>query len=285
MRPVLPRISSQESGFFFCGMRLLPVEYSSGRIDVGKFLGGEDDKIFGQAREMRGDAGEREKIVESEIAIADGVEAVRGDAGEIQDRERWRCDRWQRNSRLERPNPWGMRRRKPRRFARAPDRGKRLRACAIRKCDSRIGWACCMCVMPAMGVFRLALACPAKARISASSASRISPAASMTNRRKSVATSSLRLRPVCSFHPSGPSSSTNAFSTKWCTSSAEEEASQTGSVSARCAILSRAARVCCTSAAFKIPAALQGLGPGAINRDFVGQQPAIEREGVLERVE
>ena len=32
MRPVLPRRSSQESGFFFCGMRLLPVEYSSGRI-------------------------------------------------------------------------------------------------------------------------------------------------------------------------------------------------------------------------------------------------------------
>ena len=30
MRPVLPRISSQASGFFFCGIRLLPVENSSG---------------------------------------------------------------------------------------------------------------------------------------------------------------------------------------------------------------------------------------------------------------
>jgi len=28
MRPVLPRISSQQSGFFFCGIRLLPVENS-----------------------------------------------------------------------------------------------------------------------------------------------------------------------------------------------------------------------------------------------------------------
>src|SRR5437879_9760824 len=42
----------------------------------------------------------------------------------------------------------------------------------------------------------------------------------MTNNRKSVATNSLRLRPVCSFQPSGPSSSTRVFSTKWCTSSA-----------------------------------------------------------------
>jgi len=40
----------------------------------------------------------------------------------------------------------------------------------------------------------------------------ICAAASMTNSRKSVAISSLRLRPVWSFQPSGPSSSTSAFS-------------------------------------------------------------------------
>ena len=42
-----------------------------------------------------------------------------------------------------------------------------------------------------------------------------SPAtASFTNSRKSVATSSLRLRAVCSLNPSGPSRSTSAISTK-----------------------------------------------------------------------
>src|SRR6266849_5907264 len=77
----------------------------------------------------------------------------------------------------------------------------------------------------------------------------------MTNRRKSVATRSLRLRPVCSFQPRGPSSSTSAFSTKWCTSSASapKRSSHATSVFARSAILSSAASVCFTSAAVKIP--------------------------------
>src|SRR6266403_3679995 len=77
----------------------------------------------------------------------------------------------------------------------------------------------------------------------------------MTNRRKSVATSSLRLRPVCSFQPSAPSSSTSAFSTKWCTSSAlaPKRSSHATSVFARSAILSSAARVCFTSAAVRMP--------------------------------
>ena len=57
------------------------MEYSSGRIDVGKFLRGEQHKIFRQSRKVRGDAGKREKIIESKIAIADGVQAVGGDAG------------------------------------------------------------------------------------------------------------------------------------------------------------------------------------------------------------
>src|SRR6266404_1071341 len=32
-------------------------------------------------------------------------------------------------------------------------------ACASRKCESRIGWACCMCVMPAIGKPRFSFAC------------------------------------------------------------------------------------------------------------------------------
>src|SRR6266404_1389553 len=112
-----------------------------------------------------------------------------------------------------------------------------------------------MCVMPAIGTLRLALACCRNAFSIASRACWICAAASMTNKRKSVATSSLRLRPVCNFQPSGPSSSTSAFSTKWCTSSAlaPKRSSHTTSVFARSAILSSAARVCFTSAAVRMP--------------------------------
>src|SRR6202030_2412506 len=40
-----------------------------------------DHKILREPREMRGDAREREKIIEGEIAIADSIEAVGSDAG------------------------------------------------------------------------------------------------------------------------------------------------------------------------------------------------------------
>src|SRR5712664_1895627 len=128
-------------------------------------------------------------------------------------------------------------------------------ACASRKCESRIGWACCMCVMPAIGTPRFAFACRRNELSSVERAFWTRAAASMTNRRKSVATSSLRLRPVCSFQPRGPSSSTSAFSTKWCTSSAlaPKRSSHATSVFARSAILSSAARVCFTSAAVRMP--------------------------------
>src|SRR6266849_3176158 len=112
-----------------------------------------------------------------------------------------------------------------------------------------------MCVIPAIGTLRLALACSRNAFSMASKACWICAAASMTNKRKSVATSSLRLRPVCSFQPSGPSSSTRAFSTKWCTSSADapKDSTHAESVFARSAILSRAASVCFTSVAVRMP--------------------------------
>src|SRR5712671_1189313 len=75
----------------------------------------------------------------------------------------------------------------------------------------------------------------------------------MTKRRKSVATSSLRLRPVCNFQPSAPSSWTSALSTKWCTSSAVEERSNDGSWPRCFAMLSSASSVSCNSAAEKTP--------------------------------
>src|SRR5467141_1611964 len=110
-----------------------------------------------------------------------------------------------------------------------------------------------MCVMPAMGTFRLAFACIRKPFSKASRLLRTSAAASMTNRRKSVATSSLRLRPVCNFHPSGDfvegGKSLPHFHFG-------EDAYS-----------------------------LKSLCPDAIHGDFVGKQPAIERKRTLEGVE
>src|SRR5213080_947614 len=83
----------------------------------------------------------------------------------------------------------------------------------------------------------------------------------MTNKRKSVETNSLRLRPVCNFQPSGPSSSTRAFSTKWWTSSAvaPNDSSHAESVFARSEILSSAESVCFTSAPVKTPTGCNAL--------------------------
>jgi len=73
---------------------------------------------------------------------------------------------------------------------------RKASACASKKCESRIGWACCMCVMPAIGTEIFALACMRSVFKRADKPRWVSAAASMTKRRKSVATSSFRLRPV-----------------------------------------------------------------------------------------
>ena len=43
---------------------------------VREFLRSEEDKIFGEARKVRGDASQREKIVERKVAVAHRVQAV-----------------------------------------------------------------------------------------------------------------------------------------------------------------------------------------------------------------
>src|SRR5271167_4722935 len=50
-----------------------------GKNHVRKFLRRKDDEILSKAREMRGNSGKREKVIEREVAVADSVEAVRGD--------------------------------------------------------------------------------------------------------------------------------------------------------------------------------------------------------------
>ncbi len=55
-----------------------------GEKDEAKLLRGEQHKVFGHAREVRGQHGEGVEIVEREVAAADGVEAVAREAGKTE---------------------------------------------------------------------------------------------------------------------------------------------------------------------------------------------------------
>ena len=74
--PVRPRISSRTSGFFFCGMMLLPVQRASGRLQERELLGRPEDPLLGPAREVLGDHRQDERRFEGEIAVARRVQAV-----------------------------------------------------------------------------------------------------------------------------------------------------------------------------------------------------------------
>ena len=50
-RAALPRTSSSKSGFFFCGMALLPVEYGSGN-STNPYAGVEN-KVISSAQRLR----------------------------------------------------------------------------------------------------------------------------------------------------------------------------------------------------------------------------------------
>ena len=51
-RPLLPRTSSSGSGFFFCGIRLLPVAARIGELEEAELLRREEDEVFGDAAQM-----------------------------------------------------------------------------------------------------------------------------------------------------------------------------------------------------------------------------------------
>ena len=51
-RPALPRTSSSGSGFFFCGIRLLPVAARIGELEEAELLGREQDQVLREAAEV-----------------------------------------------------------------------------------------------------------------------------------------------------------------------------------------------------------------------------------------
>ncbi len=67
-------------GVFLLGHEAAARRVFIGRNDIRKLLGGEEDKIFGEARKVGGNAGKSEKIIEGKITVAYGVEAIGRDA-------------------------------------------------------------------------------------------------------------------------------------------------------------------------------------------------------------
>ena len=219
------------------------------------------------------------KIIQREIAIADSIQAVRGDPrkaklprnasrsiGKAQPAKRARSPCGQTSAFAaalsSRSGP-------EKKLPHAPAKNAKAASAARAAYASCPPWADADWLLPASQT---------RATSSLTSLRFVPPPLLSQTAENRSATSSLRLRPVCNFQPSGPSASTSAFSTKWCTSSASDDSSHAGSFAARSAMRSSAASVCCTSSAVRIPR-LHRLGPRAIHRQFIRQQPPVKRKG------
>ena len=75
-RPVLPRTSSRGSGFFFCGIRLLPVVTASDSPRNPNSSLVRMTRFLGEPAQVDHDAGARVQEAGHEVAVGGGVEAV-----------------------------------------------------------------------------------------------------------------------------------------------------------------------------------------------------------------
>jgi len=77
-RAALPRTSSSKSGFFFCGMALLPVEYGLRQLDESVRGRGEQDHLFGQRLRwaQQREASRQNSIAKSRSLVASMLFAV-----------------------------------------------------------------------------------------------------------------------------------------------------------------------------------------------------------------
>ncbi len=139
------------------------MENSSGNSMKRKFGSREQNEILCQPRQMHGQRRQRKKIFEREIAVADGVEAIGGDARKSEiPRERLaiegECASRQR-ARTQRASIRVLRGGRPT----VPRRDRNASPCASSQCESSNGWACCMCVVPGIGTPKFFSACSANA--------------------------------------------------------------------------------------------------------------------------
>jgi len=79
----LPRVSSNTSGLRFCGSRLEPVENPSGAVNQPS---APQHEVLGEPRQVDAEHGGGVQVFEREVAIADDVDAVLGEAREAEPR-------------------------------------------------------------------------------------------------------------------------------------------------------------------------------------------------------
>ena len=162
------------------------MENSSGKIDETEFLRREQErnprpgaKDAWRSRPARKDNRARNR----DRSTASRLLAV-GRAKPKLARDALR-DRRQARNLPARPSPSGRRRPLAAAIRGAPDRGKMLRHAPAKNAKTRIGCACCMCVMPGMGTPMCAFGLIRRApRSSRATAARVSPTASITNMPK-----------------------------------------------------------------------------------------------------
>ena len=77
-------MSSRESGFFFCGISERAAGDAVAEFEPAEFVGGVEDPVFGEAREVRHADGGGGEVVEHEVAVGGDVHAVAGDAVEAE---------------------------------------------------------------------------------------------------------------------------------------------------------------------------------------------------------
>ena len=76
-RPALPRTSSSESGFFFCGIRLEPVATASASSTNPNSADAQENDVLAQSGEMHPQDRERRKELAAKVAIRNSIHAIR----------------------------------------------------------------------------------------------------------------------------------------------------------------------------------------------------------------
>ena len=222
MRAAEPRASSSASGFRFCGIMLEPGRVPLAELHEPELARPVEDQILGEPREVRADHRRGEQHLGDEVAVADGVDAVRRERveaeacpGAARARSDTRSRRPRRSPAAGRPPSAAPRARR----ARSRSSGQK---CESIQCAADTGLRALQ-VRVRRHQRRLERCAPGRSSPAAARARRASSCwhASIVQSRVAVATWSLRLRPVCSFDATSPTSSCSRRSISVCTSSSD----------------------------------------------------------------
>ena len=275
-RPDLPRASSATSLLRFWGSIDDPVVNSSPSAREAELRRRPQDELLAHARQVHAEQREVEEKLGDEVPVAHGVHRVREDRGEAQlGRGHGRVDRQRRPG--QRPRAQGRDVQAVARVHQPVDVAQQRPRVGARGDGStgRVGRAggACSPAGPRRGSGRRTRAAPPPGR---GRRARPRPAASRANRRKVVATWSLRLRAVCRRAPTSPQSSVTRRSiAMWMSSSSAARTNAPRSNSASTS--SSAATRRPPSASLKQPRGDQPGHVGPRAAQVVGVEDVVER--------